>query len=97
MSYHISTEKRNELCKLMASNLSTLREKAKMTQDELADKLGLARQTISAIETRKRKMQWSTFTVLLMFFSANDEIKKIMIAMGIINDDVEKAFNINLR
>ena len=81
----------------MASNLSTLREKARLKQDELADRIGLSRQTISAIENEKREMQWSTFSVLLMFFANDDEIKKIMIAMGIVNDNVEKSFNIRSR
>ena len=88
---------KQELCKLMASNLSTLREKAKLTQDELADRLGLSRQTISAIENEKRDMQWSTFSVLLMFFASSDEIKQIMIAMGIVNNAVEQAFDINIK
>jgi DNA-binding XRE family transcriptional regulator len=50
MAYCISPEGKQKLCKIMASNLSTLRAKANMTQDELADRLGLSRQTISAIE-----------------------------------------------
>ena len=91
----ITFEERHELCKLMASNLSTLREKAKITQDELADRLGLSRQTISAIENEKREMQWSTFSVLLMFFASDDEITQIMIAMGILNENVARVFNIN--
>jgi len=90
----MSSEERQLLCKIMASNLSTLREKAKLTQDELADRLGLSRQTISAIENDKRDMQWSTFSVLLMFFASDAEIKQIMIAMSIINEAVERVFNI---
>ena len=90
----MSYEEKLEFCKIMASNLSTLREKAKITQDELADKLGLSRQTISAIENGKRDMQWSTFSVLIMFFASNHEIRHIMVAMGIINESIIKMFNI---
>lgn len=97
MSDYISPECRQELCKLMASNLSTLRAKANMTQDELADRLGLSRQTISAIENEKRDMLWSTFSVLILFFARNNEIKQLMIVMGIVNNDIEKAFDITLR
>ena len=95
MSEYISNECRQVLCKLMASNLSTLRAKANMTQDELADRLGLSRQTISAIENEKREMLWSTFSVLIMFFTKSKEIKQLMIVMGITNDAVEKTFDIN--
>ena len=97
MTEGISPENRRELCKKMSSNLSTLRAKADMKQDELADRLGLSRQTISAIENDKREMLWSTFSVLIMFFAKNNEIKQLMMVMGIINDDVEKIFNINDR
>ena len=79
----------------MGVNLSTLREKSKLTQDELADRLGLSRQTISAIETEKRDMQWSTFSVLLMFFVNSKEVRLIMEALGIVNESVAKIFNLN--
>ena len=88
---------KQELCKKMASNLSTLREKAKITQDELAERLGLSRQNISAIENGKHGMTWSTFSILVLYFVKNDEIKTLMIAMGIVNDDVEGILNINKR
>ena len=91
----MSSEEKQILCKLMGCNLSTLREKAKLTQDELADRLGLSRQTISAIETDKRDMQWSTFSVFLMFFVNDSEIRRIMVALGIVNEAVEKTFNLN--
>jgi len=37
ISNNFSVEEKRELCKLMASNLSVLREKAKIKQDELSD------------------------------------------------------------
>ena len=49
----MTAEEKAGICRIMASNLSAPREKAKLTQDELADRLGLSRQTISAIETEK--------------------------------------------
>ena len=81
----------------MASNLSTLRAKANLSQDELADRLGFARQTISAIENEKRNMQWSTFSAITLFFSKDDAIKQLMITMGILDDAVGKVLNICLK
>ena len=83
-----------ELCRKMASNLSTLRAKANVSQNELADRLGFTRQTISAIESKKRDMQWSTFSAIALFFSKDTEIRQLMIVMGILDDDVEKIINI---
>ena len=94
MSDGIASEFKQELCRKMASNLSTLREKLKLTQDELATRLGLSRQNISAIENGKHDMTWSTFSILIMFFANDTETKQIMIAMGIINENVAKIFNI---
>jgi len=93
----ITDERKQELCKLLAANLSTLRAKAAITQNELAQRLGFKRQTISAAEVRKRDMQWSTFTAIVLYFAANEEIRQLMITMGIICDDVEKTLNINKR
>jgi DNA-binding XRE family transcriptional regulator len=81
----------------MSSNLSTLREEVEITQEDLASTLGLSRQTISAIETKLRVMQWSTFCVLIMYFANIDETNRLMVAIGLINDDVKKCFNIDAK
>jgi DNA-binding XRE family transcriptional regulator len=92
MANNLSTERRSELCRLLGINLSTLREKANITQSDLADRIGIKRQTISAIETGKRNMSWSTFSLLTLFFAKHEEINKIMAAMGVINAEVEQEF-----
>jgi len=94
MTDGISNERRHQLCKLLASNLPTLRTKAKLSQDELSDRLGFSRQTISAIEGEKRDMQWSTFSAITLFFSKYKEVSQLMVVMGILDDDVRKTFNI---
>jgi len=93
----MNEEYKKTLCKKLASNLPTLRMKAGMTQTDLAVRLGYNRQTIGSIEGNKRDMFWSTFAAIVLYFSANEELKQLMITMGIINDDVEKFLNINLR
>ena len=90
----ISTERKLELCKTLASNLPVLRAKAHLSQDELADRLGFSRQTISAVETMKRDMQWSTFSAIVLFLSKDEGVKPLMIVMGILDDDVRAILNI---
>jgi len=90
----VSNERKQELCKVLASNLSTLRAKANMSQDELADRLGFSRQTISAVEGKKRDMQWSTFSAIVLFFLKDQETNHLMSALGILNDDVKNILNI---
>ena len=90
----ISKETKNNLCMNLGTNLSTIRAKTDISQDELAAKLGITRQTITAIETKRRVMQWSTFVALILFFTRNDEVKSIMEVMGIYTVDVKEALKI---
>jgi len=97
MSDSLGNEHRQELCRLLATNLPTLRTKANLSQDELADKLGFSRQTISAIENKKRDMQWSTFIAIVLFFLRDYEIKELMVVMGIVNDNLEEMLSTELK
>lgn len=79
----ISTINRDELIKLMSENLSVLRAKLNLSQEDLADVLGVTRQTISAIENEQRNMSWSIFLSLILIFLKNKETKRLMILLGI--------------
>lgn len=88
VSEYVSSEQKEILCRNMAANLPSLRAQVGLSQDELADRLGFSRQTINAIENGKRTMQWSTYTAIALFFSNNSDIRKLMVAMDTINDEV---------
>jgi DNA-binding XRE family transcriptional regulator len=90
----ISKEIKNNLCINLGTNLSTIRAKTDISQDGLASKLGITRQTITAIENKRRVMQWNTFVTLVLFFVRNDEVKSIMELMGIYTADVIKSLEI---
>ena len=94
MAEVISSKMKKTLCKNIAVNLPSLRAKAGLSQDDLAERLGFSRQTISAIENGKREMQWSTFTAIALFFSKDQEIRELMIVMGILNDSVDELLNV---
>lgn len=79
----ISNINRDELLKLMSENLSVLRAKVNLSQEDLADVLGVTRQTISAIENEQRNMSWSIFLSLILIFLKNKETKRLMILLGI--------------
>lgn len=76
----------------MADNLPVLRAKLGLSQEELAGLIGLTRQTISAIENKSRIMAWSTFLSLLFLFSKNPDTQKLMIVMGIYDENLETQF-----
>lgn len=67
----------------MVKNLVVLRTMLHLSQVELATLIGVGRQTLVAIETRKRKMTWSTFLALLFVFSQNKETNALLEIFGI--------------
>ena len=97
MADRITSERKNDLCNLLALYLPALRAKAGFSQDDLVDRLGFTRQTISAIENEKREMQWSTFTAMTLFFSRDREIMELMVVMGIIDSSVDELLNVEKR
>ncbi len=69
--------------KLMSENLSVLRAKINLSQEELADVLGVTRQTISAVENEQRNMSWPIFLSLILIFLKNKETKRLIVLLGI--------------
>ena len=71
----------------LTSELSILRAKAKITQEELAGAIGISRQTYSQIECGKTKMSWSTYLSLLFYYSTNESTSKLLEALNIYPND----------
>lgn len=59
---------KEKLAGIMAENLMVLRTKLRLKQSELAEKIGISRQTLLEIEKGKRTMQWNIFLALLSVF-----------------------------
>lgn len=55
----------------LAETLPKLRKKYGISQSELGEKVGVSRQTISAIERGIAPLTWTTALAILMFFTAN--------------------------
>ena len=63
---------REQFIDKLIAELPTLRTKLELSQDELANMVGITRQTYSSMETGKRKMTWSTFLSLIYVFDNNE-------------------------
>lgn len=74
----------------MTENLPVLRAKLSMTQEDLANKIGLSRGTIISIENNKRPMTWSTFMSLILLFSHNEKTSKLLDVMDIFTDELHR-------
>lgn len=71
MSEVITTNEQDVLIQHMIDRLPALRKKYGISQTELGEKIGLSRQTISAIERKTTPLTWTTMLAMLMFFTAN--------------------------
>ena len=67
----------------MVKNMVVLRTMLDLSQEELATLIGVGRQTLVAIENKKRKMTWNTFLSLLFVFSQNKETSFLLEVFGI--------------
>jgi DNA-binding XRE family transcriptional regulator len=67
----------------MADNLKVLRNKLNLTQEELAGKVGVSRQTLVSIENKKRDMSWNTFIALITVFRAESGTSDLLDYFGI--------------
>ena len=78
----------------LAENLSMLRAKAGVTQGDVADKIGIARQTYSAIECGRSRMSWNTFMSLIFFFKENKKTKDVIELLGIYDNMLDNFIKI---
>ena len=78
----------------LAENLSMLRAKAGVTQGDVADRIGIARQTYSAIECGRNRMSWNTFMSLILFFKENAQTKEVIKILGIYTDELENYIRV---
>ena len=73
---------KEKLIGILTGELKVLRAKAEVSQEQLAHKLGVSRQTYGAIESKKQRMTWNTFLSLLYLFERNDGTAKILHMIG---------------
>ena len=62
----------------MIDHLPTLRTAAKITQNQFAKKLGVARSTIVVIESRGRQLQWNMYLAMVLVFMQHKDSKKLL-------------------
>ena len=81
------------LMKTMAENLSILRSKLNLSQEDLAHILGATRQTISSFESGQREMTWSVFLALVLIFFRNEPTKRLLVALNIYTPELNDFLN----
>jgi len=81
--WDMSKERKAELIKRLTPELKLLRVKADITQERLANIIGLSRQTYSQIETGSKLMTWNTYLSLIFFYNSVEETAKLLTILDV--------------
>ena len=81
---------KDEYMSKMADNLILLRTKLRLKQTDLANKVGISRQTLMGIENNKRAMTWNTFVALLSIFREDNSTNGLLEHFGIYTPELGK-------
>lgn len=74
-------------------HLIILRTQADVSQEELANLIGVSRQTYSAIERKVRKMSWNTYLSLVLFYDHNQRTHQLMRQLSLFPTEIILRFN----
>lgn len=76
--YVLTEKEKNAYIDTLMPELVALRAKADISQEELAGILGISRQTYSSVERNVRKMSWTTYMALILFYDCNNATRSYL-------------------
>ena len=91
--WSLTSDEKQSLIIALTRELSVLRTKADISQEELANLIGVSRQTYGAIERGSRKMTWSTYLSLVLFYDYNQSTHQLIRSLSIFPQNLVKKFN----
>ena len=75
----VAIDTKKALCIMqLTKDLPVLRARIRLSQEEVANRIGVTRQTYNAIESQRRPMTWNTCVSLVTLFSSHEETKRMM-------------------
>lgn len=74
----VNKSEKEELIQTLTGALPVLRVAIGISQGEIAEYIGVSRQTYCAFEIGKRQMSWNTFLSLFLFFISNAETNNLL-------------------
>lgn len=77
----------------LTPHLAILRTQAEVSQEEIANLIGVSRQTYSAIERKIRKMSWNTYLSLVLFYDHNQKTHQLMRHLSLFPTELIVRFN----
>ena len=65
-----------------------MRARARVSQETLAEKIGISRQSYNNFETGKKELTWTKFLALVAYFQNNETTKQIIDMIDNFNEDM---------
>lgn len=91
--WSISNEYKKTSIEILTDNLAALRARIDITQKELANIIGVSRQTYYSFEIKNREMTWTTYMAILFFFESIKETSEMIRELRIYPIDLVMRFN----
>ena len=85
---------RNQLMERLVDELPVLRARLGVSQADIAEKIGISRQTYNGIETGKKKMNWTMFIALIAVFRGNDQTRLMLKGIDGFEDELVKVMEL---
>ena len=67
-----------QICSFIVNDLPVLRARIGISQEDIAAKIGVSRQTYNSYEVKKRPIPWSVCIALITFFNSNSKTREMM-------------------
>lgn len=84
------TDTRKELIAKLTYDLPVLRARLSVSQEELAEKIGISRQTYNSIENGKKEMSWIVLMALVAVFQNNVETNRMLLNIEGMKEELSK-------
>ena len=91
--YLITEDYRVASTEILVENLPSLRARIGITQEELANIIGISRQTYYSLETGRREMSWPIFLAIVFFFDSVKDTSEMIRDLRIYPIDLIMQFN----
>lgn len=91
--WNLSENDKSELIKALTNELVVLRAKVVISQGELANLIGVSRQTYGAIERGTRIMTWNTYLSIILFYDYNEKTHDFIRQINAFPDKLVEKFN----
>ncbi len=85
---------KSEIIEILRIELPVLRAKARISQEDIAEKIGISRQTYSSIETGKRTASWTTILALIAYFQNNEDTAQMIDEIAGLREKLEMVLRV---